>query len=110
LALRPGCLEDFTKLTGEMIALTQAQNGVLAYQRFISEDGQTIFVHERYEDSGAAIVHLRAFKATFDQRYASMVERRRFVVFGDTSDELRALLKAYGATYHRPFGPFPYWG
>jgi hypothetical protein len=54
LALRPGCLENFAKLTGEMVASAQAENGVLAYQRFISEDGQTIFVHERYEHSGAA--------------------------------------------------------
>jgi quinol monooxygenase YgiN len=92
LALRPGCLEDFAKLTGEMVASAQAENGVLAYQRFISEDRQTVYVHERYEDSGAAIEHLRAFIATFDEQYASMVERRRFVVFGDPSDELRALL------------------
>jgi quinol monooxygenase YgiN len=110
LALRPGCLENFAKLTGEMVASAQAENGVLAYQRFISEDGQTIFVHERYEDSGAAIEHLRTFIATFDERYASMVERKRFVVFGDPSDELRTLLNGYGATYHRPFGPFLYWG
>jgi quinol monooxygenase YgiN len=110
LALRPGCLEDFAKLTGEMVASAQAENGVLAYQRFISEDGQAIFVHEGYEDSGAAIAHLRAFMKIFYERYASMVERKRFVVFGQPSDELRMLLNGFGATYHRPFGPFPYWG
>ena len=105
-----GLPRRFLKVTGEMVASAQAENGVLAYQRFISEDGQTIYVHERYEDSGAAIEHLRAFVATFDERYASMVERKRFVVFGDPSDELRALLNGYGAPYHRPFGSFPYWG
>ena len=110
LALRPGCLEEFAKLTGEMVASAQAETGVLAYQRFISEDRKTVYVHERYEDSGAAIEHLRAFMATFDRRYACMVEGKRFVVFGDPSDELRMLLNGYGATYHRPFGPLPYWG
>jgi hypothetical protein len=39
-----------------------------------------------------------------------MVERKRFVVFGDTSDELRALLGIYRVIYHRPFGSFAYWG
>jgi quinol monooxygenase YgiN len=110
LAVRPGCLEEFARLTGEMVAAAQAENGVLAYQRFISEDRQTVYVHERYEDSGAAIEHLRAFMGTFAERYASMVERKRFVVFGDPSDALRMLLNGYRATYHRLFGPFPYWG
>jgi quinol monooxygenase YgiN len=110
LAVRPGCLKEFAKLTGEMVAAAQAENGVLAYQRFISEDGQSVYVYERYKDSGAAIEHLRAFMATFAERYASMVERKRFVVFGDPSDEPRMLLNGYGATYHRPFGLFPYWG
>ena len=52
----------------------------------------------------------RTFAALFGERYASMAERKCFVVFGDPSDELRTLLDKYGATYHRPFGPFSYWG
>jgi quinol monooxygenase YgiN len=38
LAVRPGCLDDFEKLTGEMVNSTRAEHGVLAYQRFISDD------------------------------------------------------------------------
>ena len=53
LAVRPGCLDEFETLTGEMVASTQAENGVLAYQRFISADRQTVYVHERYENSDA---------------------------------------------------------
>lgn len=110
LAVRPGCLEHFEALTGEMVAATRTESGVLAYQRFISDGRQTIYVHECYEDSAAAAAHLRKFTASFAQRYASMVERKRFLVFGNPSDELRALLEIYRPTYHRPFGPFPYWG
>jgi quinol monooxygenase YgiN len=110
LAVRPGRLEDFERLTGEMVVATRAENGVLSYERFISDDGQTIYVHERYESSKAAADHLRKFAAGFSARYASMVERKRFVVFGDPSDELKTLLDIYRATYYRPFGPFPYWG
>jgi quinol monooxygenase YgiN len=110
LAVRPGCLDDFEKLTGEMVASAQAEKGVLAYQRFISEDRQTVYVKERYENSDAAVAHLIKFAAAFGERYASLVERKRFVVFGALSNELRALLDEYGATYHRPFGPFRYWG
>ena len=110
LAVRPGCLEEFEKLTGEMVAATRAESDILAYQRFISDDQRTIYVHERYEDSAAAIAHLRTFAAIFGERYANMVDRKRFVVFGDPSDGLRSLLDKYEATYHRPFGRFSYWG
>src|SRR5262252_5605812 len=92
LVVRPGCLGEF------------------AYQRFISEDRQTVYVHERYENSDAAVAHLVKFATTFGERYASLVTRKRFVVFGDPNDALRTLLDRYGATYHRPFGPFQYWG
>jgi hypothetical protein len=40
LAIRPGCLNDFEKLTDEMVTSTRAENGVLAYQRFVSDDRQ----------------------------------------------------------------------
>ena len=110
LVVRPGCLAAFETLTGEMVASTQAESGVLAYQRFISADRQTVHVHEHYENSDAAVAHLVKFAARFGKRFGSLVERKRFLVFGDASDALRTLLDMYGATYCQPFGPFPYWG
>jgi hypothetical protein len=38
-----------------------------------------------------------------------MVERARFVVFGDPNAELKAVLDAFSATYCKPFGDFEYW-
>jgi len=46
----------------------------------------------------------------FGERYARTVDRKRFNVFGNPSDELRKLLDGYGATYHELFGLFAYWG
>jgi quinol monooxygenase YgiN len=60
--------DDFEKLTGEMVNSSRAERGVLAYQRFISDDQRTVFVYERYEDSDAAAAHLRTFAATFGER------------------------------------------
>ena len=59
LAVRPGCLDEFETLTGEMIASARAESGVFAYQRFISDDRQTIHVHKRYENPDAAMATLR---------------------------------------------------
>ena len=42
LAVRPDCLEEFEKLTGEMVAVPRGERRVLAYQRFISADQRTI--------------------------------------------------------------------
>ena len=110
LVVRSGCLDEFETLTGEMVASTQAESGVLAYQRFISDDRRTVHVHERYENSAAVVAHLVKFAGMFGERYGSLVQRKRFVVFGEPSDALRTLLDRYGAIYHRPFGPFQYWG
>jgi len=68
-----------------------------------------VYVHECSENSGAA-AHLVKFAETFGERYGNLVERKRRVVFGDESEALRTLLDRHGATYCRPFGPFPYWG
>ena len=110
LEIRPDRLDDFEELTSEMVAAARAESGVLGYRRFISDDRQTVYAQECYESSEAAAAHLRKFAASFGQRFSAMVERKRFVVFGDPSDELRALLGIYRATYHRPFGSFAYWG
>jgi quinol monooxygenase YgiN len=109
LALRPGQLADFEKLTGEMVEAARRETGVLSYQRFISDDRATVHVYERYADSSSAVAHLRAFDETFADRFAGMVYRRRFSVCGSPSAELRRLLDRYGAVYLKPFGRFDYW-
>jgi quinol monooxygenase YgiN len=110
LAVKPGQLADFEQLTGEMIAEAHAEAGVLTYQRFSSADNQVIVVYERYTDSESAVAHLRKFAAEFGDRYSRLVERTRFTVLGDPSEELRRLLDAYGARYFGPFGTFAYLG
>jgi len=106
LTVKPGALENLRALTSEMVASTRAESGVLIYERFISDDGKTVYVYERYADSDAAVAHLLAFRQQFGERFARLVERRRFLVFGSPSDALREILNGFGATYLRPFGGF----
>jgi quinol monooxygenase YgiN len=109
LTIRPGQLENFRVLTGEMVEATRREFGVLSYQRFVSEDSKTVHVYERYEDSAAALAHLRMFAKAFAERYPDMVERKHFTVFGYPSDELKAALDGFGAIYLKPLGDFAYW-
>lgn len=99
LAVIPGQLENFRTLTEEMVAYTQTEAGALIFERYVSEDGATVYVNERYADSAAAVAHLRVFGDRFSDRFDRMVKRKRFIVFGTPSDELRGILDGIGVTY-----------
>ncbi len=106
LELKPGRLGPFRSLTEEMVDATRGEAGALIYERFISADGRSICVYERYADSSAAVAHLRTFANKFGERFARMVTRRRFTVLGSPSDELRSVLDGFGATYLTRFAGF----
>jgi quinol monooxygenase YgiN len=109
LRVKPGQLDDFRTLTGEMVSATRCEPGVLSYQRFASEDGTRIHIYERYADSAAAVAHLQAFATRFADRFSAMVERSAFSVFGSPIAELKALLDPFNAIYFKPLGDFDYW-
>lgn len=109
LAVKPGQLENFLTLTGEMVESTRAEPGVLSYQRFVSDDGKFVYACERYANLAAAVAHLRKFGKHFSGRFLAMVDRMQFTVFGHPSDELRGLLDELGATYLKPFDDLAYW-
>jgi len=106
LAIRPGELENFRILTSAMVESTKGERGVLIYERFVSADGMVVYVYERYADSAAAVAHLLAFAHMYGERFAQLVERRRFMVFGTPSAELKRILDRFDATYLRPFDGF----
>jgi hypothetical protein len=92
-----------------MVAVTRREPAALSYQRFVSEDGTTIHLYERYKDSAAAVAHLEEFAERFAGRFSSMVGRNAFTVFGYPSAELKAVLDRFNAMYLKPFGNFDYW-
>jgi quinol monooxygenase YgiN len=51
LAVKPGELENFQALTGEMVEATREEPGTLSYERFVTDDGKFVHVYERYADS-----------------------------------------------------------
>jgi len=104
LAVKPGELDNFRRLTEEMVKYTCGEPGVLSYERFVSDDGKVVHVYERYADSAAAVAHLRTFVRKFGGRFVGMVDRKRFTVYGTPSAELRGMLDEFGATYLEPFG------
>ena len=106
LQVKPGRLEAFRALTNEMVESTRAEPGALIYERFLSKNGEIIYVVERYSDSSAAIEHLVLFRETYGEKYAAMVERKRFTVFGSPSIELKQMLDDFNVEYIDSFAGF----
>jgi quinol monooxygenase YgiN len=106
LAVKPGELDHLRALTRDMVAFARSEPGVLVYERFVSEDGNTVYVYERFVDSASAVAHLMAFGKMFGERFAEMVERKWFRVYGTPSDELRRYLNQFAVTYLSPFDGF----
>lgn len=106
LAVKPGELDNFRALTRDMVAFAKSEPGVLVYERFVSQDGMTVYVYERFADSASAVSHLMAFGQMFGERFSNMVERQWFRVYGTPSDELRDILDSLGAIYCRLFDGF----
>ena len=106
LAIKPGKRDAFRALTREMVESTKGEEGVLIYERFMSDDGSTAYVYERYVNSASAVSHLLAFNKQFGERFVELVDRKRFTVFGVPSDELKRLLDTFNADYHKPLDGF----
>jgi len=47
LTVKPNQLKNFRALTKEMVEFTKSEVGVLVYERYVSENGMTVFVYER---------------------------------------------------------------
>ena len=60
-------------------------------------------------NSRAALGHLTVFLERFNVRYAGMVKRNRFTVYGAPTAELRQMLDQFSPEYLRPFGNLDYW-
>src|ERR1700686_1861601 len=95
LAVKPGQIDNFQGLTGEMVESTRKESGVLGYERFVTDDAKFVHVYERYADAAVAVAHLQEFRKQFGERLLGMVERIKFTVYGNPSDELRALLDGF---------------
>ncbi len=104
LSVREGQLEPFRGLIDEMVASTRSEPGALTYEWFLSADGSTCHIYERYADSGATMEHLGNFGTKFAERFLACVQPTGFFVYGNPSQEVREVLDTLGAVYLGWFG------
>ena len=106
LAINEGQLDAFKALMGEMVEGTLQEEGALAYEWAISEDGKAVHIYERYVDSAATMIHLQTFGEKFAERFLACVDPTRFMVYGDPSAEVRAAMAGLGAAHMAQFNGF----
>src|SRR3954471_19875688 len=92
-------------LTEEMVAASSEEPGTLIYERSMDDAG-VIHLYERYLDADAALAHLRAFEERFAPVFTTLIQRRRFTVYGEPNAELKDVLGMVGAIYVTPVAGF----
>ena len=106
LAVKPGELDAFKALMEEMVAGTSAEPSTLAYEWFISDDGGTVHIYEKYTNSEAMISHVNGFLEKWAERFLAAVDVTRFTVYGSPNEAAREMLDGFGAVYLGPWGGF----
>ena len=101
-----GNLEAFQSLMNEMIDATREQMGTTHYEWFLSEDGRTCHIHERYVSSQAVLSHLGHFGTKYAVRMAQLAKATRLVVYGSPSETVRKALAPGRPMYMGPIGGF----
>jgi len=106
MSVRESQLNDARDLMSEMVAGTKQEPGTEGYEWFLSADGKTCHINERYADSEAVMVHLGNFGSKFADRFLACFEPTSLSVYGDPSAEARAALDGLGAAYLGWLGGF----
>ncbi len=101
-----GRLSDARDLMTDMVESSRGEVGTLGYEWFLHDDGTVCHIQDRYADSDAAMTHLGNFGSGFAERFLQCFELTGFFVYGEPSDEVRAVLDGFGAVYLGTWGGF----
>jgi quinol monooxygenase YgiN len=107
LSVRPGALPDLKDLMKEMVAATAGNEpGTLNYEWTLDEEGRACHIFERYADSSAVMAHLATFGEKFSDRFMSLVEPTRIVLYGNPDEQVKGALADLNPVVMTPIGGF----
>jgi quinol monooxygenase YgiN len=102
LEVSPENQKALEELVPEMVAETRkTESGSRAYQTYIGEGGK-VCVYERYDNSDAALEHMKNFGEKFAGRFMALVTPVRFTLLGTPSAALMEAVGPIGAVVHAP--------
>ena len=88
-----------------MIESTRLEEGVLIYERFLSEDGGKVLVLRKVRQLRSGNF-APAESGEICRCIRRLVKRERWLVFGTPNDELKRMLSGFDATFVRPMAGF----
>lgn len=106
-SIKEGEFDNLKTLMTEMVEATeQNEPGALNYEWSVNGENTKCTLFERYADSEAALKHLGTFQKEYAARFMSMLEIKRFTVYGNPNETLQGVLKSIGAVIMEPLGGF----
>lgn len=105
--IKEGQLEAFKTLAAEMVASCEAvEPDTLHYEWFISEDGKSCHIYERYRDSAATMTHLKWFGENFVDRFRACADTDHISLYGNPNEEVQQAMARAKAVYRAPLEGF----
>ena len=101
--IKPGRLDDFTRMARELIVRTRAEAGAVRYDYHVSEDGGRDLNIEVFRDADAVMAHSRNV-ADLLPAITEAAPIVRLDVIGDVTDEVRSEIAGVVRGYYKKIG------
>lgn len=105
LEVKPGQAEGLRAVMREMLDLTRTEPGTLNYEWFLSDDGTSCHIYERYVDSEAVMAHGATFPENLNERFQAF-RPTRLTVYGKVTAALREAVGGFAPSFLQPLGGF----
>lgn len=105
--IEPDQIRQVRQLAADLTAMCLSEEpGTMAYEWAVDPSGSRAHIYERYQDSEAAMAHIRLFDKRFAERFRALVHPERLIVIGSPSAELQASLAYLSPIVMQPVAGF----
>lgn len=104
--VKEGQHETAKALMEEMVAGTSDEPGALNYEWFISDDGATVHLYEKYADSAAVVAHMKTFGERWAGRFMGCLEIQRVTAYGNPDEGAQKAIAPMGPKQLSTWGGF----
>ena len=98
MSVLDGRIDEVKAVAEAAVAEVLSHPGVLSYCWWVSADGKTLHVHERYENSEAVLAQMMS-GGKVREVLGALVKPERLVVVGPVSETLRSVFNMFSPLY-----------